>query len=138
VIWFIDFVYVVTVLRELKRRRTFEKWWFKIKVVTHEIAILFYLTSLLIFSVLQDTSFSETKTAKVLEWSSIVAIVFAILAEITVMIFTIVEGICTAIKEFRAKKKKGQPVETSFDREMKKLEPQLDEGDIQRRHMTPR
>ena len=142
VIWFVDLVYVVLMMRELKHRRTFTKWWFKLKCVTQEMAILYFLTVLVIFSLLQDTSFEETTYAYYLEVSMLIAIAIAIIAELVTMISGIVDAVCTAIadhKKKKAEKEKNPDKEerTSFDLEMKKMRIKQDEGDIERTGMTP-
>ena len=61
-------------------------WFFKVKVITQETAILFFLSVLFIFSITNETKFSETLWALYLERAVFVAVILAILAEIISMV----------------------------------------------------
>lgn len=110
----------------MSQKRLFMRWWYKLKTVCQETAILFYLLVLCIFALLRHTDFIETSLAAFLEKCLLVAVGVAILSEVIVMVSGIIEGIVTACKEIKKKKeekknKKDKKDEPSIDQEVRKL-----------------
>ena len=100
----VDFGYYCMVMKELCEKRIFIKWWYKLKTITQETAILIYLLALSIFSFNDNSTFRDSKFSEILEYVVFGAVGLAILSEVVVMISGVVEGIINSIRECKKKK----------------------------------
>lgn len=112
-IFFIDLIYYIHIMLELKRYTIYEKWFFKVKCITQETAILFFLTVLFIFGSTKHTNFSETIYAEYLEKAVFGAVILAIFAEIISMVGLAVTKTIEFLKGLKQTKLKKKEVAES-------------------------
>jgi hypothetical protein len=102
---------------ELKKTVVFAQWFFRVKTIAYESAILFFLTVLFIFASNKNNGFSDTIYAEYLERALFGAIGIAILGELMVMIGTIATAIIEILRNLKDGKKKKLEIEEAKKKE---------------------
>ena len=99
-----DLAYYVHIMLELKRRYIYKAWFFKVKTITQETAILFFLTVLFVFGSTRHSEFKTTIYATYMERAVFGAVILAILAELVSMIGLIVMKTIEFFRDCRLKR----------------------------------
>lgn len=115
----IQLIYLVIILREIKHKAIFSNYGTLIQYLFSESAILVFLIVLSIFSLLQNTSFYDSKTYDAMQQVAFVAVFVAIVAQV----ISVIWGIVFSIKNFIEEKKKKKDVE-----KLKRIEKSLMEA----------
>lgn len=111
----IQVIYLVIISREIKQKAIFSNYGTLIQYLFSEYAILVFLIVLSIFSLLQNTSFYDSKTYDAMQRVVLVAVFVAIVAQV----ISVIWGIVFSIKNFyRREKEKERRGETQKDRKI--------------------